>query len=111
MNPDHLLFENSSLRLWYVLTRQPRKSGSIHVINQDRGDHGEFHHLFQELQEDPAKFFAYFRMSVATFEYLLDKIQHKLIKRWTNFNLNPIMPAERLAVTLRLVPTNKHNLK
>lgn len=94
--------ENSSLKLWYLLTRGNRSEG-INVINQSRDVHGEFHHLFRELREDPVKFQEYFRMSMNTFDYLLEKIQHKLTKKWTNFILNPIMPTERLAVTLRLV--------
>ena len=97
---DFLLLDNSGLRIWYLLTRPQQREG-IHFINQSRGENGEFHHLFCELRRDPVRFHQYFRMSIDTFDYLLDQIQHKLVKKWTNFNLNPIMPAERLAVTMR----------
>ncbi|CAH1955131.1 unnamed protein product [Acanthoscelides obtectus] len=92
---DLLLAENSSLKIWYFLKNRKR-SCSVHEINKSRHVHGEFHHLYEELRQHPEKFKSYFRMSIVTFDYIVKKIQHKLVKSWTNFNCNPISPTERV---------------
>lgn len=96
------LTENSALKIWYFCRRMRfTRSCNVHKINKSRNIHGEFHHLYKQLREHPEKFNSYFRMSISTFDYILDKIEHKLFKKWTNFICNPINPTERLAVTLR----------
>lgn len=74
---------------------------NVHQINKTRPVYGEFHHLYPELREYPDKFKKYFRMKMSTFDYILENIQGKLTKKWTNFNRHPINPVERLVVTLR----------
>lgn len=76
------------------------KKEGIHEINKNR-EKGEFHSLYHELRKHPEKFFNYSRMSIETFDYILLKIQCKLEKRWTNFITNPIVPCEKLIITLR----------
>lgn len=97
-----LLSENSSLKIYYLLkNRKYRRSCAVHSINKMRHRHGEFHHLYEQLRQHPEKFHGYFRMSSKTFDYILEQIEPRLLKHWTNFNRNPINPPERLAVTLR----------
>ncbi|KAJ8911200.1 hypothetical protein NQ315_004420 [Exocentrus adspersus] len=99
---DLLLLESSSLKIWYLLNKnKANRSCNIHEINKTRHIHGEFHHLYSQLREHPEKFKSYFRMSISTFDYILEGIKLKLLKKWTNCNQNPINPNERLAVTLR----------
>nr|CAH7742313.1 unnamed protein product [Callosobruchus chinensis] len=38
-------------------------------------------------------------MNISVFDYILDKIEHKLLKKWTKFILTTINSTERLAVT------------
>lgn len=61
----------------------------------------EFHHLDKQLWGHPEKFHSYFWMMISTVDYILNKIEDKLIKKWTNCNVNSINPEEQLAVTLR----------
>lgn len=82
------------------LTNPPRDF-SIHPLNRNRRQDGEFYRLYHGLREYPDKFRSYTRMNVATFDYLLDMVKSKLLKDWTNFNKEPIFPCERLIVTLR----------
>lgn len=95
------LLESSSLKIWYLSKKRGGRRYCVHEINKSRYPRGEFHHLFSELRNDPQKFHSYFRMSLLTFDYILKKISDKLMKKWTNFNLQPISPTERLAITLR----------
>lgn len=56
--------------------------------------------LISDLKRDEAKFFNFFRMSVALFYAFLNKIRLKITK--TNSQLRQSIPAEeRLALTLR----------
>ena len=59
---------------------QNTRSESVHPLNKERRVYGEYHHLFKGLKEHPDKFFQYTRMSVETFNYVLNKIEHRLIK-------------------------------
>nr|CAH7741936.1 unnamed protein product [Callosobruchus chinensis] len=38
-------------------------------------------------------------MNISVFGYILDKIEHKLLKKWAKFILTPHRSTERLAVT------------
>ncbi|XP_054091535.1 uncharacterized protein LOC128923103 [Zeugodacus cucurbitae] len=76
-----------------------------HPINDKRSEFGEFHHLYSDLRKYPAKFKEYTRMSIETFDYILEKIGDKLKKKWSNFIKVPICPCERLIVTLRFLAT------
>lgn len=73
----------------------------VHPINRCRKRHGEYHHLFHELKRDEERFFQYTRMSLETFNYILNQIEHRLTKTWCNWHKQPILQEERLVVTLR----------
>lgn len=79
---------------------KPIKS-KTHPINKLRSVYGEYKHLFPQLLEDENRFFEYFRMNLDTFYFILSKIEHKLTKNWANYHKTPILPEERLVVTLR----------
>lgn len=89
-----LASENVSLKL------KNEKRG-VHDINKSRGVYGEYHHLFHELKIDGQKFFEYFRMEIETFNYILEKIEHRLLKDWCNYHQQEIFAEERLMLTLR----------
>ncbi|KAG8313148.1 hypothetical protein J6590_010241 [Homalodisca vitripennis] len=77
--------------------KKRNRSVWIHpVVVQKRNILGHFNTLFLELRVDEEKFFNYFRMSVSTFDEVLQKIS----PQDTNMR-NCIKPAEMLAVTLR----------
>lgn len=59
----------------------------------------EFQMLFQELWDQPEKFFEYLRMRPVTFEYILEGIEES-IKKFSNFR-KCISSKQRLAITLR----------
>jgi hypothetical protein len=69
-----------------------------------REEVGIFHEIFEGPKDDENKFFNYFRMSVASFDVLHERL--KEVFHNTKMR-NCIQPVEMLAVTLRLV--NKYN--
>lgn len=91
---EFYLLENSFLKL-------NRKLMGIHPINKNRKQFGEYHHLFKEIKEDESRFFQYLRMSISAFNDLMEITQHKLIKNWCNWHKQPILPEEKLVITLR----------
>lgn len=58
------------------------RNSNVHEINKERNTFGEYHHLFPLLKKYPKKFEEYVRMQVATFEYILSKIDKSLKKKW-----------------------------
>nr|CAH7740478.1 unnamed protein product [Callosobruchus chinensis] len=77
---DDILF-NSSLTKWYFIQN----------------------HLFNDLRIDNQRFFEYMRMSIDTFDYIIEKIGHKVNITWKNCHSQPITIEERLMLTLRTV--------
>lgn len=76
----------------------------IHPINRERYLLIEFHHLYYKLRKYSDKFFSYLRMSVQTFDYLLEKVNYRLDKNVTNFVKNRfISPTERLIIIIKYV--------
>ncbi|CAH2010300.1 unnamed protein product [Acanthoscelides obtectus] len=75
----------------------------INEILSRRNLLGEFHHLHDDLLNDPQKFFDYYRMSLDTFQYILSAIESSIAKD-SNFR-ETIRPVERLSVTLRYLAT------
>lgn len=72
----------------------------MHPINLRRETERVFDKLFEDLRNDEKKFFNYFRMSVASFDELHDKMKDVLQRENTQMR-NCIQPGEMLAVTLR----------
>lgn len=79
--------------------RNRRREYSVHPVNVVRGQYGEFHHLYRDLRNHPERFFELMRMSIRTFNFILTRIQTKILRKRTCEM--PITPAERLYVTIR----------
>ena len=73
----------------------------MHPINSKRKELGEYHHLFSDVRKDKARFFQYTRMTQETFAYILKKVEHRITKTWCNWHEQPILPEERLVITIR----------
>ena len=87
---------------YYILESAPKKRAfSAHPINVDREIFGEFHHLYTQLKQHPPKFKEYMRMTVETFDYVLSHISDRSEKDWRNCHTRPIVPEERLMITIR----------
>ncbi|CAH1967192.1 unnamed protein product [Acanthoscelides obtectus] len=72
----------------------------IHPLVAERSAVGAFYTLFTRLREHEAKFFNYFRTSVATFDYLLQRLDKHIARQETNMR-QAIQPTEMLALTIR----------
>ena len=66
----------------------------------ERSKTGAFNTLFHELRQDNMKFFNYFRMSITTFDELLNKLHDHLLRQDSKMR-DSIKPVERLSVALR----------
>ena len=97
---DDFLLLDSSLTKFLLPDIERRRTISVHEINKRRSSEGEYHHLFQQLKAHPDRFYAYTRMNQSTFDYILKKIECKFKETWCNWH-KPILPEERLVVTLR----------
>ncbi|RVE45420.1 hypothetical protein evm_009938 [Chilo suppressalis] len=90
---DLVLLENVYLKM--------RKT-AIHPINRERKRFGEYHHLFvKKIKFDEERFYTYTRMIQETFYYIFDLVKIRLMKNWANWHKQPILPEERLVVTIR----------
>ena len=69
------------------------------LITRRRGS--QYWLKFPELKKDKKEFYKYMRMKATTFDYILSHIEGSLEKNWPNFITEPIVPEEKLVVTLR----------
>lgn len=96
-----LLLDEEELKSAVTKTAsRKRKRFWVHETWKKRGTEGEFNTLYKELVDDEHKFYEYFRMSMYSFNVLLNKVNDDIEKK-TTFWRKPIPPKERLAVTLR----------
>jgi hypothetical protein len=72
----------------------------VHPAWQKRSVEGEFITLYKELVDDESKFHQYFRMSMYSFEKLLNTVESEIQRQNTRFR-KCISPRQRLAVTIR----------
>lgn len=91
--------ENPVLFRTIVANRRKKRIG-IDRLSRGRIVNGGFHRLYYDLRKDSSRFFEFLRMSIKTFDYILEKIEHRIQKKATNFK-KPISPIERLYLTLR----------
>lgn len=79
------------------ISRRERRWG-VRPINRKRITKGHFHNLFYDMKTvDKEHFIKYTRMSSECFYFLLNLIQHKLVKRSIR---QTISPEHRLVITL-----------
>jgi hypothetical protein len=89
------------LRLELIVAKKRRKSRWwTHPAISNRLSTGQFHIMFGTHRKFRDKFFLYYRMSMTSFDELLNLIYDKTVKTDTNMRKS-IGPVERLAVTLR----------
>lgn len=72
----------------------------VHPAWQKRYFEGEFITLYKELVDDESKFYQYFRMTMYSFNKLLNTVESEIQRQDTRFR-KCISPKHRLAVTLR----------
>lgn len=99
-----MLLAESPLKYIYITKKQQskRRRKSTHCIYRMREKFGEFHHLYRKLLCDPRLFQQYTRMSITTFNYIVQAIREECMHHSTNFK-KPISVEERLIVTIRYV--------
>ncbi|XP_068097093.1 putative nuclease HARBI1 [Hyperolius riggenbachi] len=73
---------------------------------QVRHRKGQFWILYSDLRHHPEKCFGYTRMSIASFDTLLEKLRDGLKRKDTNYR-RAISPTERLLITLRFLATGQ----
>ncbi|CAH2085428.1 unnamed protein product [Euphydryas editha] len=65
-------------RRWKRRKRRKSRRFNVHPIRRDRMTHSMFISLYPKLREHDEKFFNYFRMSITSFDELLEIIQEDL---------------------------------
>ncbi|XP_055910749.1 uncharacterized protein LOC129945114 [Eupeodes corollae] len=94
-----LLVESRAHIYRSVIRSRIRRFG-VHPINRERENYGEFHHLYLNLRRFPDRFWQYCRMSVPSFDLLLEKVRPKLTRQ-----KKAISPEQRLVLCLRFLAT------
>lgn len=72
----------------------------VHPLNQKRDEEDLFGNFYNSIRKYPKKFFEYYRMSIASFDELLETMRPHLKKQHTNMR-NPICVEQRLTITIR----------
>ena len=80
--------------------RKRKRKYWVHPIYSERRLKGQFYVLFNDLRQNPEKFFKYSRMSVDSFDELCELMRPTITYQDTNWRL-AVPPEERLMVTLR----------
>ncbi|XP_022163932.1 uncharacterized protein LOC111029281 [Myzus persicae] len=78
----------------------PDRKYWVYPINSNRESSGQFDSFYENIRCYPDKFLEYYRMSITTFDELLEKICPYITKQTTPFR-NPITAEQRLTITLR----------
>lgn len=72
----------------------------IHPFNLVREPSNRFFTFYGDIRKYPDKFFEYYRMSISSFDELLENLRPHITKKITKFR-RPICAEERLTVTIR----------
>lgn len=91
--------------LWFLYRRYKRQKQRqrqywVHPILRDKVTHGMFVTLYPKLREYEPKFFNYFRMSIKSFDDLLELIKDDIAPS-SQCVRDTISPEEKLVITLR----------
>ncbi|XP_050064293.1 uncharacterized protein LOC126553165 [Aphis gossypii] len=79
----------------------------VHPMNNDREQSEQFKNFFENIRRYPENFFEYYRMSVSSFDELLENVRPHITKTTTTFR-KPICAEERLTITLRYLSTGTY---
>ncbi|CAH1971911.1 unnamed protein product [Acanthoscelides obtectus] len=85
---------------WYYRRRMKIRRYWQHPLMAQRSREGANSLLMSQLRGDESEFFNYFRMSMSTFDELLELLEKDLKKQDTRCRKN-ICPEEKLAIFLR----------
>ena len=72
----------------------------VHPLNSKRDEENSFLDFYDSIRIYPEKFFEYYRMSITSFDELLDTMRPHLGKQFTNMR-KPISVELRLTITIR----------
>lgn len=98
---EEIYLASNAVKYFIAKIATRKRNFCAHPINRRRYLFGEFHHLYKQLREHPAKFIEYMRMKMETFDYIHSQISDKIEKQWRNCHSRPILSEERLMITLR----------
>ncbi|XP_039748215.1 protein ALP1-like [Pararge aegeria] len=91
--------------LWLLLKKKKRKRRYwVHPILRDRLVHGQFVTLYPKLRMYDNKFFDYLRMSIKSFDELIELIRQDISCSETHLRPS-VSPEEKLVITLRYLGT------
>nr|CAH7768090.1 unnamed protein product [Callosobruchus chinensis] len=90
-------------RQWKLRKRRERRRFNVHPILRDRMTHSMFITLYPKLREHSEKFFNYFRMSVTSFDDLLNIIQEDLAPCQNYVARDTVSAEEKLVITLSVL--------
>ncbi len=82
------------------LLNQVERKYWVHPFHGDRERSQRFQKFYNSIREYPEKFFEYYRMSITSFDELLELLRPYITKKNT-YMRNAISAAERLTITLR----------
>lgn len=77
-----------------------RRQYSVHPFHAERESSKRFIKFYQDIRKYEDKFFGYYRMSINSFDELLNVVRPHITKQETTWK-NPISAEERLTITLR----------
>lgn len=95
--------DNELLAIAFLLAKQKKENRRrywVHPLNSMRIKENQFHNLTVKLRAYPEKFFDYYRMSINSFDELLQLVRDRITKENTHMRL-AISAEERLTITLR----------
>jgi len=72
----------------------------VHPFNKSREENERFKKFYLDIRQYPQKFFEYYRMSIQSFDELLENVRPHITKKITPFR-NPVSAEERLTLTIR----------
>ncbi|RVE40776.1 hypothetical protein evm_014574 [Chilo suppressalis] len=105
MNSETAVVLWLAYRRWKNRKRRERRRFNVHPILRDRMTHSMFITLCPKLRKHGEKFFNYFRMSVTSFDELLEIIQEDLTPCQNYVVRDTVSAEEKLVITLRYLAT------
>lgn len=79
---------------------QVHRRFAVHPYGKKRAEKGQFNVMYEDLRRFPDTFFSYYKMSVNTFDELLNILKSDLEKE-QNIKGDTIPAVERLSITLK----------
>lgn len=80
--------------------RRDREFWGVHPFNKSRDEKARFVNFYADIRQYPLKFFEYYRMSITSFDELLEQVRPHITKKVTTFRY-PVSADERLTLTIR----------